>query len=465
MSSRNKTLSVFVLTMINLATILSIRNWPLTAQYGTASVFFILMACFILLIPTSLVAAELATGWPERGGIYVWVKEALGPKMGFLAVFLLWIENVVWYPMILTFVASTLSFVFNKDLADNPLYVYSTVLVVFWLSTYVNTRGMKVSGWVSSLGVTFGTLLPGLIIILIGLFWYTSGKPLQIDLELSNFFPKMTSISDYTYLAGIMLGFAGMEMSSVHANDVENPQRNYPKAILFSSLIIILFSILGSFSIAMIIPNEEISLTSGGISVVYHVFSKFGLENYVPIVAILITIGALASVSTWIAGPCRGLLAAAKEGDLPPFFRKLNQHEMPVNMMVVQGFIVTFLATIILVAPSVSSSFWMLIAMTSQLYLLMYILMFISGIVLRYKKKDRFRAYRIPFKNIGMWVIGTIGIIGSIFGFFVGFIPPSQMPTTNIIIYESFLLLGLIIFLATPFLILEWQKRKEKQLK
>jgi putative glutamate/gamma-aminobutyrate antiporter len=465
MTSKPKTLNVYLLTMINLATILSIRNWPLTAQYGFSSIFFIIMACTILLIPTSLVAAELATGWPERGGIYVWVREALGKKFAFLAVFLLWIENVVWYPMILSFVASTLSFVFNKDLAENALYTYLVVLIVFWLSTLINSKGMKLSGWISSIGVNLGTLLPGTIIILIGVFWYFSGRPLEIEMNFDHFFPKFNSLSEFTFLAGIMLGFAGMEMSSVHANDVENPQKNYPKAILYSSLIIIIFSTLGSLTIAMIIPENQISLTSGGIAVVYKVFSMFNLAQFVPVIALLVTIGALGSVSTWIAGPCRGLIAAAQEGDLPPFFRKLNKHEMPIRLMVCQGFIVTILATIILIAPSVSSSFWMLIALTSQLYLLMYMLMFIAGIVLRYKRPEKFRAYRVPFKNIGMWIVGSIGLLGSLFGFLIGFIPPTLMEGTSVALYEGFLISGCVLFTFLPFAILRWQKKQEKSLK
>lgn len=458
MQPSKKTLNVFLLTMINIATILSIRNWPLSASYGFSSIFFILLAAVFLLIPTALIAAELATGWPERGGIYVWVKEAFGEKLGFLAVWLLWIENVVWYPMILSFVASTLAFVFNQDLAQNAYYTYGVVLVVFWLSTLVNSRGMKLSGWISSIGTTFGTLIPGAVIILLGFYWFLSGRPIQIDMNLSSFFPKMNSLSDFTFLSGIMLGFAGMEMSSVHANDVENPQRNYPKAILFSSIVIISLSILGALTIAMIIPEKDISLTSGSIAVVYHVFSTYNLSYLVPVVAILITIGALAAVSTWTAGPCRGLLAAAQEGDLPPIFRKLNKHDMPVNMMVAQGFIVTFLATIILLAPTVSSSFWMLIALTSQLYMIMYVLMFAAAIVLRYKRKEKFRAYRIPFKNIGMIIVGTIGIIGALFGFFIGFVPPSQLDQTSLTLYEGFLISGCVVFFAAPFIILRLQK-------
>ncbi|MCB1118146.1 MAG: amino acid permease, partial [Chlamydiia bacterium] len=91
-----RSLKVFALAMINVAAICSIKNWPLTAEYGFSSLFFFLVSALAFFIPVSLVAAELATGWPERGGVFVWVKEALGHKMGFLAVWLQWAENAIW---------------------------------------------------------------------------------------------------------------------------------------------------------------------------------------------------------------------------------------------------------------------------------------------------------------------------------------------------------------------------------
>ncbi len=88
----SKKISVFILTMINIATILSIRNWPISAQYGLSSIVFLTLALLFFFIPAALVSAELATAWPQKGGIFVWVKEALGHRLGFLAVWLLWLD-------------------------------------------------------------------------------------------------------------------------------------------------------------------------------------------------------------------------------------------------------------------------------------------------------------------------------------------------------------------------------------
>ena len=86
-----RVLGVFTLTMINVAAIQSLRNLPVMAEVGWASVFFYLIAAIGFFIPSALVSAELSTGWPSTGGVYTWVKEAFGPRWGFVAIWLQWI--------------------------------------------------------------------------------------------------------------------------------------------------------------------------------------------------------------------------------------------------------------------------------------------------------------------------------------------------------------------------------------
>ncbi len=168
-----RNLRVFTLTMINIAAICNIKNFPLSALYGLSTLFFYGLAALIYFIPISLVSAELATAWPERG-VYTWVKEALGNRIGFLAVWLQWIENVIWYPTILSFIAATLAYVFNPLYAENTVYVLITILTSFWLMTLLNLLGMKVSGWISVMAAFLGTIIPGACIILMGVFWIAS---------------------------------------------------------------------------------------------------------------------------------------------------------------------------------------------------------------------------------------------------------------------------------------------------
>ena len=117
-----RSLTVFTLAMINVAAICNLKNFPITAELGLAAVFYYALAALFFFIPVSLISAELATGWPETGGVYVWVKKALGKKMGFLAIFLQWGNNLFWYPSILSFTAASFAYLIDPKLAENPVY-------------------------------------------------------------------------------------------------------------------------------------------------------------------------------------------------------------------------------------------------------------------------------------------------------------------------------------------------------
>lgn len=453
-----KTITVFTLAMINMAAIGSVKNWPTIAEYGFSSLFYYLLAAIIFFIPTALVSAELATGWPKIGGIFVWVKEAFGHRWGFLAIWLLWVENVIWYPTMLTFIAATVAYIFNPELASNKTYLLLSSLTAFWIMTLVNLKGMKISGWISSFGMIFGTFIPAAVIIGLGFLWYFSGSPLQIQFNLESFIPNMSSPEQLVIFTGILLSFCGMEMSAIHARDVQNPQRNYPRAILLSVLLILGLTILGVLAIAAVIPQNEISLTAGSMQAFASFVNAYNLGWLIPFMAFLVVIGALASLSTWIVGPSRGLLAAAQSGDLPPFFRRLNKHGMPLPLLLLQAVIVTGLSFMFLLMPTVNSAYWILTVMVAQVYLVMYILMFLAAIKLRYKKPDVFRAYRIPGGNPGMWIVSGFGIVSSFLTLIVGFFPPAQFPTGNVTFYVAFLILGMILFCSAPSLILRFKK-------
>ena len=210
-----KSLSVFTLAMMNLAAIGTVKNWPTIAESGFSSIFYLLLAAFLFFIPTALVSAELATGWPKTGGVFVWVKEAFGHRTGFLAIWLLWIEGVIWFPTMLTFMAATATYFFDPALIENKLYLIATSLTLFWILTWVNLRGMKTSGWISSLGVVLGSFIPAAVIIFLGFSWYFSGHSLQIPLSWDAFFPNFSSPQQWVIFAGVLLSLCGMELSAI----------------------------------------------------------------------------------------------------------------------------------------------------------------------------------------------------------------------------------------------------------
>ena len=453
-----RVLSIFVLAMLNVSVMASLRNLPLVAEYGLGAVCYFLLVALLFLVPCALISAELATGWPKTGGIYIWVREALGDKWGFFAVWVQWAHNLSWYPVILSFCATTLAYVINPALGSNKYYVLTVVLASFWGMTLLNYLGIKTSSWFSTLGVIIGTILPGILIITLGISWVMGGQPVQTPLTLAAMFPKAGDLNSYVFLAGMFLAFAGLEVTAAHAGSVINPQKNYPRAILLAALITFVIFMLGSLSIAVVIPKAEISLVAGLIEAFSRFFGAYHFEWILPMMAILLVVGAIAEVNAWIIGPVEGLYATSTHGNLPPYFQKVNKKGVPVHLLLFQAVIVTLAALVFLHMPSISASFWILTALSAQSYLVMYVMMFISAIKLRYTQPHVKRTYRVPYKMPGMWITASFGILSSSFAILMLFFPPSQLQTGSLLFYECFLLAGLFIMCGIPLIIYRFRR-------
>lgn len=463
-TKQNK-LGIFSLVMIAAAFVVSVRNLPMMAETGLQMIFFAFIAVGTFLIPVALVAAELATGWPKEGGVYVWVKEAFGDRWGFVAVWLLWFQMVIGMTGVLSFIGGMLAYVINPALASNKIFLVSVILVVYWGATLFNLRGMKASSIISTVCFISGVFIPGVLIICLGVIYLLQGNPIQINMALNakNLIPDMSNIHNLVLLFGFIFVFSGMEISAVHAGEVKDPQRNYPLAILLAAILLVGINVIGAMSVAVIVPQSKISLVAGLMEAFEVFFSKFGLKWLTPIIAFLAGMGATGQVSTWIVGPVKGLLATAKSGDLPPFFQKVNENGIPKRLLILQASLVSMFGLMYAIIPNINTTFIMLLALTILLYLGMYILMFMAAIRLRYKKPDVVRAYRVPGGNIGMWVIAGIGLLASFFTFFIGLFPPSELKISNAADYVKFMVFGVIIMLIIPLVIFQFRRPRWKK--
>lgn len=459
LSSNKKYLSVFALVMINVIAIDNLRSLTAGAEYGFALVFFYLIATLLFFVPTILVTAELATAWPDTGGVYIWVREAFGNRIGFITIWLQWIYNVVWYPTVFVFIAGILSYLLDPHLIDNKYYMIGVTLLIFWSTTLINFYGIRISTWVSIIGALIGTILPMMLISLLGLVWLSLGKPSEIHFTWKEFFPSVTNLHNLAFLTNILFGLIGIEMSAVHAGDVRDPKRDYPRALLYSSIIILLTFVLSSLAITIVVPAKQLNLVSGLLDAFTIFLNNFHLGKLTALIAILIIIGSISGVSAWILGPARGLLVASSDANLPSWLTRRNAKDMPVGVLVLQGIIVTCLCAIFFIMPTVGSSYWILSNLTSQLALIFYVFMFAAAIRLRYKYPSTKRAFRIPGGLMGIWVVCGAGIFTCVSALCLGFLPPTQISIGNLIIYEAILVIGILICFFFPFIFLSKKQR------
>lgn len=445
-------IGVLAIAMMSVAGIFTLRTLPLMAVYGLSSVFYYVIAALLFFIPSALICAELATGWSKTGGLYVWVREAFGRRIGFLAIWLEWINTVISFPATLAFITATIAYALDPALANNKLYMLILMLILFWGTTLINFFGIKFSSWVSNFGLILGTGLPCLIIIALAAKWLITGHHSQIAFTTTNILPNFSFVKS-AFLVGLILGYSGMQISAFHAQEVKNPQLNFPRAIFIAVLIILCLSITGSLAIAIVVPSQKINLITGLMQAVVAFFNMYHLGWLVPIVAILTALGTFSMLNMWVIGPCKGLLASANEGDLPKLLQRINKHNAPTTLLLLQAIVGTIFSLVYLLMPTINSSYWILVALTSILTMMMCILIFASVIRLRYTQPDVPRAYKVPGGYFGVWLIAGTGILTCAFAFFLGLMPPEQLHHVNVRFYETFLIAGVIILTIIPLMI------------
>lgn len=455
-----KTLSLFSLVMMNVIAVDNLRSLTAGAEYGFALVFFYLLAALLFFIPTILVTAELATGWPTTGGVYVWVREAFGPQWGFLTIWLQWVYNVVWFPTLFAFVAGILAYVIDPQLTNNKFFMLAVILSSFWLATILNCLGLKVANGLITLGALIGTILPMVLIALLGFSWLVLGKPNQVTFSVQNLFPNLTQLSNIAFFTNILFGLMGIEMSAVHAGDAHDPIKNYPRALVISGSIILFTLIFSCLAITMVIPVKELSLVSGLINAFGIFFSAYHMSWFIPVIAFLIILGSISGGTAWIMGPARGLSIASHDNALPSIFKFQTKQKIPLGILFIQGIIVTLLCTVFLVMPTVNGSYWILSNLTAQLALMFYIGMFAAAIRLHHKCAHVERAFKIPGGTVGIWLVCGSGLVTCIGAIVIGFIPPSQVAVGKVMTYELMLIGGILLFCLPPFILYAINKRK-----
>ena len=464
--------SVWSVALMTAAAVVSLRGLPMMAKEGLTMWFYIGFATLFFLIPGAFVSAELGGMFnTDKGGVYTWVKEAFGSSWGFAAVWLQWIQNVVWYPVVLGFTAATLAYLItDPKLADSHVFNFAVVLVVYWIATFVALFGEKSYGNWSQWLFVLGTIVPGVFIMLLAAVWLWQGNPVEMlqqtvadaasatGQQVHPWLPSITGLGSIAFLAGTVLLFAGVEVQGARANLMHNPSREFPEAMILASGIVFVLFTFGSLAVATIIPIKQLSLTAGIMQAYKASLDMFHIGWLVPVAAAFLAVGALGQIVTWVGGPSRALLQTAENGELPPWFSKTNAHGAPKVILVIQAVIVSVLGTFYLIFPDPSAAFYLLSAMTVALYLVMYLLMYAAAIKLRYSRPDVPRHFCVPGGNLGMWLISGCGFLAVVFALIVSFFPPTQIPVGSPTLYTSMVVIGLIVFGGAPFVVHAFKK-------
>ena len=365
------------------------------AAIGNQQFFWWILLIITFLLPYGMVVAELGTTYESDGGLYDWVRNALGDKWGSRVAWYYWINFPLWIASLATLFPDILGMVFGFEF--NTLTVIVIELAFVWIVVIMSFFKVSDSEWI----LNGGAVLKVAIALAVGGLgiWYACTHGFANDMSPHTFLPDLTSTSALGYLSIILFNFMGFEVITTFASDMKNPARDIPKAIILGGLSIAAIYLFASFGIGAAIPADQIDPDFGMIVAVQ---TMVGDSPIFAIICIVFLLTLFANMASWSFGVNFVADYAAKHGNMPAVFAKESAKTgMPNGAAIVNGVVATLCILLQLIPIEAISNgfFWMLFSVNVVFLLISYIPMFPAFFKLRKVDAKRERVFSFPFKG------------------------------------------------------------------
>ena len=396
------------MTLFTVAAILVIDTLAPSAAIGPSSISWWIITLVLFFIPYGLITAELGTTYPEQGGLYVWVRNAFGERWAARTTWLYWINVALWMPSVYVLFAGMFAQLFIPDLS-----LWGQILIgilMTWVTVMIGIIALDIGKWVPNIGALMKALI--MLVIGIGAFVYASQHGVANDLSFRNILPRWDA--GLYFLPVIVYNFMGFELMSGAGEEMQNPQRDIPRAIITAGLLIAFFYLMGTIGMLMALPTEQLGLVTGIIDTLRILFGESGIGGFI---VTILGVGALytflTNMVTWTMGANRTAAEAASEGELPAFFGQLHPvNKTPVGAYVLTGVISSAVLAIYgLMAATAEDLFWSLFAFSSIVFLMPYLAMFPAFLKLRRTDANRPRPYRVPGNHLTAVLITLVCVL------------------------------------------------------
>jgi amino acid transporter len=450
-----RTLGVRDLVLLNIVAVLSLRWMATSAAAGPSAITLWILAGLFFFVPQGLAVSELTVRYPEEGGVYAWTKRAYGDGHGFLCGWCYWVNNVLYPPNLLISTAVMFTFAIGKNgtgLESSWTYVLIATLVMLWLAAGINIVGLRSGKWLSNVGA-IGSYAPGLVLIALGIHAVLH-RPSATPIAAASFVPDLGNLSALNLWASIAFAFAGLELSATMCDEIQEPRKSLPRAVLISAPLIAAVYVIGTMSVLWIVPSGEVNVVSGFLQSITVGLRDFGggLLWLVPVCALLYVLGNLGGVGAWLSGPARVAFVIGIDRYFPPAFGRIHpKWKTPYVAILVQaGLATVFLGLSVLGrGTTVERAYLILLDTMLLIYFIPFVYLFLAYI--------KFTAME---PTPGRWRRATIGVAGlclTILAMVVACVPPSDTP--SVLAFELKVVGGALLFVLMG-LGLYWRGRR-----
>jgi amino acid transporter len=451
-----KALGLWDVVAMNIVAVVGLRWIARSARLGAPSVSLWILAWAVFLIPLAFALIELSSRHPEQGGIYAWVRRAFGPLNGFVVGWCMWVNNLFYFPSLLLFAAANAALAIGAgaDLAENRLYSVLFVLGLLWFCTGINILGLQAGKWVQHLG-SLATWIPAALLMVCGAIAFVSFGS-ATSFAPSELAPRGDLLATMSLWSSMCFAFSGLEIASMVGQEVKNPRRTIPLAIIIAGIAITAIYILSSASVLVAVPASELAERSGIADAIDLTTGRLGLAGLGAFTGLLLAIGSIGGTNSWVAGSARVPFAAGVDTVLPAPFAALHpRYRTPHVALVIQGLASSFvfLASVFISIgggqTTVQESYDIMVNLTILVYFVPYLYLFAAWIWLRRPERDiaGAEAITLPGGLAGVWVVALCGFAATLIAIGLVFVPPPD--TENVLNYEANLVgQSLVLFIV-----------------
>ena len=400
-----------------------------TAAIGNSQYFWWIFLIVAFCIPYGMISAELGTTYQSEGGMYDWVKRAFGPKWAARVAWNYWINFPLWIASLAVAVTDVVAGIFEIELSMFWLLVLQ--LGYTWLVSFLGTQRIGESKWIVNIG-TFFKIAFMVSLGLLGVYVFIkTGESANPISSVADLLPTL-DLAGLSFLSVIIFNFLGFEVVATFAEDMENPKKEIPKALIIGGILMALFYVLPAtgINIAMSLEDAEAS----GITESFMILlTKLGM-NADLVRIIVIAVGLMfiytmvANIVSWSFGVNSVAKYSADDGGLPKLFSKTNKDGVPYMASILNGVVASVIIIIGLVLGEVSETasnlFWTFFSLSLVTLLISYVPLFLAFLKLRKSDKTE-RVYKVPggdafIKVFAMvpFVLLILGVVFTLFGDF-----------------------------------------------
>ncbi len=404
-------------------------RWTSTAAAAGPSILVIWIAaltCFF--IPLAASVMELSSRHPQEGGIYVWTRTAFGDFTGFVAAWMYWMSNLPFFAGVLYFGAASVLIAFGpraQHLNSSPLYFMG--FAAFWLTAIIvlNIRGVDAGKWLNNV-CSIGSLVPlALLMMMAAVSWMRFGPATQFT--VASMTPHW-SLDNAVFWSGVFFAFGGVEAASAMGDEIQNPRKTMPWAILVGGTVVTLGYIGGTMALLVALPSDAVSGLQGFVNGVETLSTKLGVGWMLVPIALLVGVNSVGSTAANLSSTSRLPFVAGIDHYLPPVFGSIHpRYRTPWIAIGVYGLASVLVAILGQMGTTVRGAYDVLVSMAVISYFIPYLLLFATMIRLQGEPAGP-NVRRVPGGKPVAIALGVVGFVATATTIVLSLFPGADQP-------------------------------------